>query len=357
MLAFIKETQDVWQRLQTSVRPIVLYGMGNGADKIIDWCEAHNVSLAGVFASDEFVRGQMFRGHKVETYAAIKERLNDFLIVIAFASESPLVLDRFKELSRLHETVAPHLPLFHGDEIVTWDWLQRHEQELLRVYEALADDWSRKVCAAALNYKLSGKLHYLWESETERLHDLRNLLKWRDDEIYADLGAYNGDTIAEFLKLTRGKYHSIAAVEPDRRNFKKLAAYAEQSGLHDLQLFERAVWKEVTELDFSDSGGRQSTLLSEPKRIVQTIDIDTLLDGQQASYIKMDVEGAELEALQGGRQQIKVNKPKLFLAAYHHDADLFLLPLFLWQMVPEYKIYLRKHPYVPAWELNFIVTL
>ena len=117
------------------------------------------------------------------------------------------------------------------------------------------------------------------------------------------------------------------------------------------------MWKEVTELDFSDSGGRQSTLLSEPKRIVQTIDIDTLLDGQQASYIKMDVEGAELEALQGGRQQIKVNKPKLFLAAYHHDADLFLLPLFLWQMVPEYKIYLRKHPYVPAWELNFIVTL
>lgn len=70
----------------------------------------------------------MFRGHKVETYAAIKERLNDFLIVIAFASESPLVLDRFKELSRLHETVAPHLPLFPGDEIVTWDWLQRRTE-------------------------------------------------------------------------------------------------------------------------------------------------------------------------------------------------------------------------------------
>lgn len=51
------------------------------------------------------------------------------------------------------------------------------------------------------------------------------------------------------------------------------------------------------------------------------------------------------------------NKPKLFIAAYHHDADIFLLPLFIWQLVPEYKVYLRKHPYVPAWELNFLAAI
>ena len=42
---------------------------------------------------------------------------------------------------------------------------------------------------------------------------------------------------------------------------------------------------------------------------------------------------------------------------YHHDADIFLLPLFMWQLVPEYKVYLRKHPYVPAWELNFLAVV
>ena len=57
------------------------------------------------------------------------------------------------------------------------------------------------------------------------------------------------------------------------------------------------------------------------------------------------------------RFAVKRNKPKLFIAAYHHDADIFLLPLFMWQLVPEYKVYLRKHPYVPAWELNFLAVV
>ncbi len=131
----------------------------------------------------------------VETYTAVKDRLGDFLIVIAFASESPAVLNRFQELSTMHETVAPHLLLFPGDETVSFDWLQQHQQELQQVYDNLADDWSRDVFAASLNYKLSGKLHYLWQSETERLKDLQSIFSWSEEETYADLGAYNGDTI------------------------------------------------------------------------------------------------------------------------------------------------------------------
>ena len=87
------------------------------------------------------------------------------------------------------------------------------------------------------------------------------------------------------------------------------------------------------------------------------------LDGEAYFEVAADpdrlfvVEGAEMEALKGGKEQIKRNKPKLFIAAYHHDADIFLLPLFMWQLVPEYKVYLRKHPYVPAWELNFLAAV
>ena len=257
----------------------------------------------------------------------------------------------------MHETVAPHLPLFPGDETVSFDWLQQHQQELQQVYNNLADDWSRDVFAASLNYKLSGKLHYLWQSETERLKDLQSIFSWSEEETYADLGAYNGDTIREFLQLTNNKYNRIFAAEPDKRNYKQLSAYLEASGLSDIKIFERAIWKETAELSFSDSGGRQSTLLTGQRHIVQAVDIDTLLEDERVTYIKMDVEGAEMEALKGGKEQIKRNKPKLFIAAYHHDADIFLLPLFMWQLVPEYKVYLRKHPYVPAWELNFLAVV
>ena len=78
---------------------------------------------------------------------------------------------------------------------------------------------------------ISSKLHYLWQSETERLKDLQSIFSWIEEETYADLGAYNGDTIREFLQLTNNKYNRIFAAEPDRRNYKKLSAYVEASGL------------------------------------------------------------------------------------------------------------------------------
>ena len=73
MLNFIKETESVWDNLRNTKKPIVLYGMGNGADKIIDWCEANSVKVSGIFATDEFVRYQSFRGLIVEKYSDIFE--------------------------------------------------------------------------------------------------------------------------------------------------------------------------------------------------------------------------------------------------------------------------------------------
>ena len=77
MLSFINESLSVWERLLQTRKPIALYGMGNGADKIVDWCAANSVKIAGIFASDEFVRGQSFRGFTVERYADIVSRLGD----------------------------------------------------------------------------------------------------------------------------------------------------------------------------------------------------------------------------------------------------------------------------------------
>lgn len=356
MLEFIKEEKSVWERLSSTKQPIVLYGMGNGADKIVDWCEANSVKISGIFASDEFVRGQIFRGIKVEKYADIIERLgHDILVVIAFASERPEVLARFRELAAEHDVIAPHLPLFKEAELVSKAWLERYSDELQQVYNNLADDLSRQVFADTLNYKLSGKISYLFACETQRHEDLQSIFSFTDKENYLDLGAYNGDTVLEFLQLVDNKCSSIVAVEPDRRNCRKLRALKDELSLgNSFVVNEAGVWKKKTVLSFSDSGGRQSTFIDASKAEVNVDTIDDFSEGRAISYIKMDVEGAEQQALEGGRETICKYQPKLFVAAYHYDADLFQLPLVIWTLVPEYKIYLRKHPYIPAWELNFL---
>ncbi len=356
MLDFIKEKKSVWERLEKNSKPIVLYGMGNGADKIIDWCENHQVPVAGVFASDEFVRGQVFRGFTVRKYSdIIAEFGTDIFIVIAFASEGEQVLQRFQELDALHETVAPHLSLFGGEELVSAAWLKQHETELQQVYDRLADEQSRRVFAATLNYKLSGKIKYLFDCTTARADDLQ-LFSWGRNEVYMDLGAYNGDTVQEFLQLVQGEYQQIIAVEPDRKNYRKLRALAEGLEQGKLTVHQVGIWEQPGELGFSDSGGRQSSFCLKPKNVVPVDTIDHLAGDWPVSYIKMDVEGAEVQALRGGCATLQRHQPKLFVAAYHYDADLYRLPLLIWQLVPEYKLYLRKHSYVPAWELNFLAV-
>lgn len=357
MLNFMQEAKSVWELLRQTHKPIVLYGMGNGADKIIDWCEANGVQVQGVFASDEFVRGQQFRGFTVERYDALREHLgNELLVVIAFASERPEVLERFAQLAAEQEVVAPHLPLFEEEETVSSCWLKRYEQQLQQVYDRLADEQSRRVFADTLSYKLSGKISYLFDCETQREDDIRTLLMPTSEEVYMDLGAYNGDTIQELGRMTGWQWREVLAVEPDRRNCRKLRLLADELAAKGLnaEVHEAGIWSEQGELGFSDSGGRQSTFIGAEKKTVPVTTIDSVAAGRPVTMIKMDVEGAEMQAVAGGRKTIGGCKPKLFVAAYHYDVDLFRLPLLLWELVPEYKIYLRKHPYVPAWELNFI---
>lgn len=380
MLDFIKEKESVWNFLARTEKKIVLYGMGNGADKILEHLNSIGKQPAGIFASDEFVRGQKFHGLTVQNYQSIKAELGDFVIVLAFGSELPEVLERFYALASAHQVVAPHVPVFPGDEIVSMAWLKTYATELQEVYDHLADDFSRQVFAGALNYKISGKISYLQQITTARVQDLKDLFKFSAEEVYVDGGAYNGDTIKEFLQLTNGNYQKIFAVEPDKRNYKKLTDYISSSKLANVQCIEKGLWSASGTRAFSANSGRQATFVQpdalelvkktiladkqtnsaqkviKPKTIpVPVTSIDEFVGEAQATYIKLDVEGTEVPVLNGAAQQLK-GKPKLFIAAYHHDRDLFEIPLTLWRLQPDYKIYLRKHPYVPDWELNFLAV-
>ena len=107
----------------------------------------------------------------------------------------------------------------------------------------------------------------------------------------------------------------------------------------------------------ADGGnGRGLRWRKQRKNPVQVVSVDSMLGTDYASYMKFDVEGVEKEALAGAKEHLgpgrEGNLPKLLVAAYHHDEDIFTLPLLLWNLQPRYQIFLRKHPYVPDWEIN-----
>lgn len=172
-----------------------------------------------------------------------------------------------------------------------------------------------------------------------------------------DLGAYNGDTLREFLALTDGHYEHMDAVEPDPKNFKKLRAFVETQQIRKCALHQKAIWSGPSSLPLAAKGGRMSYLTQTGKTVTEGVSLDEIVGQERVTYLKMDVEGAEKEALLGGTKSIRTWYPKMLIAGYHHDDDLWRLPLSIWQLVPEYRVYLRRHPYVPCWEINFFCTI
>ncbi|MBQ3930876.1 MAG: FkbM family methyltransferase, partial [Firmicutes bacterium] len=82
--------------------------------------------------------------------------------------------------------------------------------------------------------------------------------------------------------------------------------------------------------------------------------LDSVLAGRRADFIKMDIEGAERNAVQGAAGTIKTFRPRMLVAAYHRTEDLFAVPEAVLSIRPDYELYLRKDPAVPAWGVNYI---
>ncbi|MBQ7288774.1 MAG: FkbM family methyltransferase [Clostridia bacterium] len=340
----------LWERLQAETRPIVLYGMGDGAEKIYQQCRQHGIAVSDIFASDEYVRGHSFLGFKVCKYADICEKYTDCVILLCFAAFRPELLQKIYGIAERYTLLAPDVPLF-GNEIVDAAFLHKNAEKLRTAYALLADDTSRKVFENVLRFKCSGEIALLRDCETDRAEVFQNIIRFSQTESYLDLGAYTGDTLTEFIAQTDNHFSAVIALEPDRKNYKKLAALCETLQDDRITIYNAGAWDSSGRLLFDGRGGRNSHLGTAGYE-VPVYAVDELLRGQPVSYIKMDVEGAEAPALRGLARTIRQYTPSLSVSAYHRTADFFELILLLHTLNPNYRIFLRHHPYIPAWEVN-----
>lgn len=343
---FAKREDTLFEVLKQEERPIIIYGMGNGADKILDLCEQRGIKISEVFASDEYVRGHSFRGYKVKKYSEICDRYPRAVVLLAFAVFKDDLMKKIEGISKKYTLLVPDVPLF-GSGLFDYDFLTANIENVEKAYNMFADDKSRQTFVNVINFRLTGRPEILRSCETDREEVFSDIIKLGTDEHYIDLGAYNGDTIEEFLENTDGLYGSITAFEPDKKNMKKLAASI--GGKPQCTLYPYASWNCDCEMKFSGTGGRMSCL-DEDGSIVEARAVDSVCG--RATYIKMDVEGAEYETLLGCRRIISEYRPSLAVSAYHRAGDIFTLPLLINSLSSDYKIYLRHHQYLPSWETN-----
>ncbi len=348
---------SAWERLSETQKPIVMYGMGDGAEKILRVMVSMNIRPAEFMASDEFVRGHSFHGYLVKKLSEIEAQYDDFIIVVCFGTALPEVLERIQRLSERYEVIVPDVPVVGGG-LFDSDYLSDHEVDIMTLRPLLADEKSRSVFDTLIKYRITGDISVLRGCETDKSEAL-GLLNIGSDETYVDLGAYNGDTVEEFLRITNRKFKKIYAVEPDRRNYSKLRRRHYALGSAVFEHINAAAWNEDETLTFYRRAGRNSSLtdtVSEktagtPVEIAGR-SVDSILGGEAATIIKYDVEGSEKQALLGSAETIRKYKPRLIVSLYHRTGDMTELPLLVKELNPSYKMYLRHHPYIPAWDTN-----
>lgn len=358
--------------LGNMIDKIVLYGAGSAGIAFLYYLRDVGVEPVCFADGNSAKWGKICEGLEIIDYKEIVNRVGyDALVIVTINTDGKNYCKSFEEALRSggHQKVHKNLreagcrnvidytyfrkcrKLFHGDKYNLPSCsdvylMEQHEEDLYNVYSMLADDKSKEVFQKLVRFRMIDDSIQIPTESQEKQYFEYNLFPQRDDEIFVDCGAYNGISLGTFLKENKNHFRKYYGIEPDTDNFVKLKKYI--SSLSDqvkakIVITDKAVYNEEKTLMLYNLSGPGSFVSDIGKQEVNTDKIDNLLNEDGATYIKMNIEGCELEALSGAEQTIKRYKPRLAIAGYHKTRDLWEVPKMIISNEPSYKLYLRSY--------------
>lgn len=162
-----------------------------------------------------------------------------------------------------------------------------------------------------------------------------------DDEVFIDVGTFDGATTIDFIKWTGERYKKIYMLEPLKNMYEHLSN-SDFGKKDNIEIYNNAAWNKKETLNFNEKS-TSSRIVSNGTACVNGIEIDEIIKEEKVTFIKMDIEGSELKALEGARKTIEVNTPKLAISIYHKLGDVLEIAAYLLEIVPEYKFCIRHY--------------
>lgn len=220
--------------------------------------------------------------------------------------------------------------------------------------DLLNDDRSKLVYDSVLKAMLTGIKTYCAEVMEGHQYFAFPTFQNADRVHFVDAGAYVGDTVEKFIWANNGVFSHIYAFEPGSYQFhaltKRVSRLIEEWALQgsDITLIQAGLGREDQELPIAVNHDQlqSSSFLSSnevEKTSVPVFSLDSYLNGRPASFIKADIEGMEMDMLFGAKKTIEEFRPCLALSIYHRPEDLYQIPEYLHDIVPEYRMAIRQH--------------
>lgn len=272
-------------------------------------------------------------------------------------------LEKFKDDAAVFVTIGNFRPVFEQlsnqgfrsvnllfkYDLVTSAYLNSQPATLIgeclqQTYDNWADQRSREVFSVIVKRAIGGErdINLMPSICEDDQYFVPEIVQLDENEDFVDVGAYDGDTVTGFLSAAKGKFHAIHALELDKNNFGKLIQTIPTLPQHErIHAYNVGAWHEKARLAFKTE--ETSSRLGNGDAMADVMPLDELLHGLPVSFIKMDIEGAEPQALQGAQAIIRNQRPKLAICVYHHISHLWEIPAYIRQLSPDYKLYLRHH--------------
>lgn len=337
--------KKVFHELRRSSKPILIYGGSDYSEIIYSYLKNNDIETEAFIVDRPYWReGSTIKNRPIK---CIEEcDIEKYNIVIGFGNveKSRFIMNNKKLLKSSF--------YFLWDPVMYYEWDVEYVKDnwdlFLDVFRGLADERSRKtlyeLIIAKLNQCCSPQLLEVADSEQHYFNSL-TFSHNTEKEIFVDCGAYTGDTILQYARFTEENYKKIYAFEPNKECLGDLDKNIKS--LHDIEIIKKGTWNQSTVLKFKrDKEISHITDVDDGSSIeVTTID-NELKSEDRVTFIKMDIEGSELESLQGTTKILMRDMPKLAICCYHKKNDIIDLFHFIKNLETfgsKYKIYMRHH--------------
>ncbi len=218
--------------------------------------------------------------------------------------------------------------------------------EILDGFDLFADEKSQQIYHDHIALRLTFNPEFLSQPDQKHHYVPTDLPMPQTPWRLIDGGAFTGDSIE--LLLEQGiEMEAIAAFEPDPANFEILRATGERvkDRVADVRLFPQGLSNENAVLTFAAGSGAASAFAAGGETKLEVVAIDDALPEFAPTFIKLDIEGAEPQALAGAARTISEHQPTLAVCVYHAPEHLWTLPALLRSLDPDSRLALRYHQF------------
>lgn len=268
-------------------------------------------------------------------------------------ADIPAIIERLKISSAARIVNPIELYDFFSDELGIRYWLTKRDyyfsfKSLIQeVGEIWADEASQLLYTSILEFRITGDYSILPQPDLAHQYFPLDIPTWKTPLRFVDCGAFDGDTLLNFQK-SNILLEAVSAFEPDENNFRKLAQFvnANESYFPSVNLWPCGVSSSTRQMTFDTGQGEASAVSSGGSSMVQCVSLDETIPNFMPNLIKMDIEGAEPDALLGARNLIQKSHPGLAISIYHRPEHLWQIPLLVENIAKgQYRYYLRSHAF------------